>query len=53
MNDVHKEKLLDQRVREAEQYSLDLETPAQKQPPPPDTQVCIGNCKICRFCDGE
>lgn len=52
MDHEDEEKPLDQRVREAEQYTFDFtETP--KQPPPPDTQVCIGNCKICQFCDGD
>lgn len=51
------EKPLDQRAREAEQYSLDLPTPAQPQPHPTDyvamAHGCIHNCNACKHCDNN
>ena len=43
---------LDQRVREAEQYS-EYFSGTPPQPFPPDSGICIGDCKVCQYCDGD
>jgi hypothetical protein len=44
---------LDERFRNAEQFAFHFEEEKPQQPPTPHAQVCIGNCKICQYCDGD
>ena len=43
---------LDERFRRAEQFQFDFPVKEVK-PRPAEMRVCIGNCKICPYCDGE
>lgn len=56
MDDEHQPNLpLDERFRQAEQYSLVFEEAPKQQPAAstPEAHVCIGNCAICPHCDGR